>query len=220
MDPIYDIRELQCGGWDSSKIEVRSWGKWYNFSNPNSNSMINSSFPINYHKKYIPPQKPENITYNAHKNNIYDIKPQFSLDLNTREFKLPIDITPERLVLAEHEKAHKVKEMRNSKSQINSKKFHNKKTSLKKKFNEPGHVINIDQINIPKTPRLVRKALGDNPNRIPFRVSTMYITELSSLAESRNRRIQSKSELKVKVDHIHTKNIHNTNKTNEEFSHS
>lgn len=187
-------RLIVSGGWDAAKIESRRWGKWCQFYDPKSKQTINQVLPVDYQKKYVPPlhQTPP-PEYSRHEKDFFFDSPDFVIPLTTRELRIPLDITPERLPEVEHEENRK-----NKTNTISSERKPRAKTHLKKKkvlkanYQEPNHVINVDKINLPRTPRVIKKVKGDDPKKFPIRVSTLYLKELSDF--SRTSRISTRKE--------------------------
>ena len=75
-------------------------------------------------------------------------------------------------------------------------------TEEEKKESTKPKVFDFSSVNIPETPRIVPKMRGEDPNRFPFRLSTIYLAELgeeqerkemerAKTATARSRSVQS-----------------------------
>lgn len=52
---VFDLRKLKCGSWKLSQIKTKVNGHWLYFYEPETNKLINFKEPINFEKKYVPP---------------------------------------------------------------------------------------------------------------------------------------------------------------------
>lgn len=110
-DPVYDIRKLPVGGWNSSKISVQSYGRWLQFSDPVSCNVINSTLPINYSKKYKPPKKhtkafsnqkrtdDSNSSLEDYIQSLNVSKEKSTMKERQKVFVPPIELSPERAAM-------------------------------------------------------------------------------------------------------------------------
>ena len=64
---FYDLRELPIGNWEASKIKMKKNSIWMQFENPEKQIIYNSSKPIDFDKKYVPPKRSKSVTRNIPK---------------------------------------------------------------------------------------------------------------------------------------------------------
>ena len=65
----YDLRNFKVGGWSSANLKTKVNGRWIYIYNPETNILINKPEPIQFEKKYVPPNHQREF-YNTHKDNL------------------------------------------------------------------------------------------------------------------------------------------------------
>lgn len=214
----YDLRAYKCGGWASARIQTRRTGNWQQFYD-GEKTPINQPFPIDYKKKYVPPKRPKTAIEHPKKTklDLYQdalatLSPQTvreivqstvsSTTYNTPPFNesiSPIRIKPsERGPLSSIATSRSINTSRSKTSMERAQTSRTVKTSRTISA-LPVNTVDLSNIQVPETARIIHKNKGENPSRFPFRVSTLYLSELSE-AEEKMKESKKKPKKRAKAN--------------------
>ena len=209
-EKIYDLRAIKCGGWFGSRMTSRRHGNWTNFQDSDTGERINMPEKIDYDKKYKPPRKRARTelaqidSLNPLKTAIKSMPAQTVREIaknilaGSSLASLPADrnvnvmIPPvrERTSLNKSKKSSRRGNVESSRS-VESRNGMNIVPDSPRFPTIVPSTCDFSFVKFPKTPRIVNKRKGTDPEKFPFRVSTLYLEELHNLEEERKRKQQT-----------------------------
>lgn len=208
-EKVYDFRSIKCGGWFGSKMTSRRHGNWTNFRDTDTGEQINMPEKIDYNKKYNPPGKRSKTELkhvkatNPLKIAVRYVPAQTIQEIARNAVTGPslANLPPERTVNVMRppirEKVPldkpKVSTRRNSNESLKSTESKaNSDGVADARF--PSIVLNtcdFSFVKFPQVPKIVNKRKGTDPERFPFRISTLFLEELYNMEEERKRKYKT-----------------------------
>lgn len=213
-EPNFDIRQLKVGGWHSSKIKVKTYGKWAQFTEEDQDQPVNKTWQIDFTKKYNPPKRSrrrKKVQIDLEEQNDKLFIEAFCTSRRSPQepVEIPknadgqIKITPEKVPPEDSQssmsqtsrtiKKTRVSLMESATMPKTSRSALSKTAPIQKRFRPASktsrveanreshvHVVTFDPTEVPTTPRVVRKNRGDDPDKYPFRISTITLRNIAS----------------------------------------